>query len=102
MDLRGFENYLELSKGCSEKSIRNKINNLNWVINTCKIDLKSAISSTENMISSRQRIYKVASNRHLAEGYYNALRAYFQFMNGKDAPTLRDFSMKNTSINEND
>ena len=93
MELRGFENYLELSKHCSEKSIKSKIKNLNWVINTCRINLNEAISSPENMISARKKIYKVASNKHLAEGYYNSLRAYYEFMNGVEAPTLREFCL---------
>lgn len=94
MELRGFENYLELSKHCSTKSIESKMKKLNWVINTCRIDIKEAVSSPENMIQSRKKIYKVAANRHLAEGYYNALRAYYEFMNGVKAPTLKEFCLK--------
>ena len=95
MELRGFENYLELTKNCSSKSIKSKMDNLNCVINTCRINLNEAISSPENMIKSRKKIYKVAANRHLAEGYYNALRAYYEFMNGVKAPTLKEFSLNN-------
>lgn len=86
MDRNGFESFLRDIKKYTNKSVSARLSRANWIEEQFNVNLDNVISSENETLAYRDKIYSKATTLKLAGSLNNALRGYYEYKNGRVLP----------------
>lgn len=87
-----FEEFLKNEKGITYEGINSRVSRLRWVEDACRLSANVMVKSVQTMFDCRKKIYSAETNGHRAGNYYNALKLYYEYINGEECPRINSKS----------
>lgn len=97
MNLEKFEMYLHQQGYCTEREIKEKICRISWVETTLNISIDQLAVDADAMKRFKDELKEVIRSEEKTEDFYQALWAYYEFLNGPSEPDETPSSISSIS-----